>query len=150
MYPPTVGPSAGPATSGIAKAPRASPRSPGGNARKSVLIARGNMNPPAKPWRTRAKMSTQNAGAMPQRTDDRVNAASAVTQTRFMVKRASRNEAIGVATPFASAKPVIAHCTVATCTPNTDASFASATFTTVASMRNTVIAGISASRTAYL
>ena len=58
--------------------------------------------------------------------------------------------AIGVATPFARAKPVIAHCTVATGTPNTEESFASATFTTVASIRKTVIPGMSARRTAYL
>ena len=94
--------------------PSASPRSFGGNALKSVPIASGSIIPPAKPWRMRARMRTQNAGARPQRSDDAVNSVSATSQTRFIVKRCSTNDAIGVATPFASANPVIAHCTVAT------------------------------------
>jgi hypothetical protein len=55
-----------------------------------------------------------------------------------------------VAIPLARAKPVMAHCTVATSTPKTAPNLARATFTTVASIRKTVTPGSRQSRTSHL
>jgi hypothetical protein len=68
-----------------------------------VAMAIGSIMPPAKPWTMRPTTSTQKAGARPHNTDDEaVKTASAVVQTRRMVKRFSRKLAIGVAMPLAS------------------------------------------------
>jgi hypothetical protein len=74
---------------GMAKKPRACPRSSGGKVWNRVLMAMGSSIPPAKPCSTRPSTSTQKAGASPQSTEAAVNAARATTQTRFIVKRPS-------------------------------------------------------------
>jgi hypothetical protein len=73
-----------------------------GKTSKMVAMAIGSIMPPAKPWTMRPTTSTQKAGARPHNTDEAVKTASAVVQTRRMVKRFSRKLAIGVAMPLAS------------------------------------------------
>jgi hypothetical protein len=87
---------------GMAKKPMAWPRWLGGKTWKSVEMASGIIRPPANPWSTRPRMSTQKTGARPHSTEEAVKTASATVQMRFMVKRCSKNPAIGVAMPLAN------------------------------------------------
>ena len=62
----------------------------------STLMPTGMISPPAKPWRTRKKISDPADHAIPHRAEPTANPATATIHTRFEPNRSDSHPASGI------------------------------------------------------